>query len=206
MSATDDRTGWPALVRDRLIEGARAHERMAAERAEVVAEVAARIVASIAAGGTVLICGNGGSAAESQHIAAEFTGRFLVNRRPLPALALTTDTSALTAIGNDYGFDLVFARQVEALGRRGDVLIGISTSGASANVIAAVEAARARGIVTVAVTGGDGGALGRLADVHVNVPLASTPRVQEVQLSVLHVICELVEQACIASEEKGGRG
>ena len=203
MSATDDRTGWPALVRDRLIEGARAHERMAAERAGVVAEVAARIVASISAGGTVLICGNGGSAAESQHIAAEFTGRFLVNRRPLPALALTTDTSALTAIGNDYGFDLVFARQVEAIGRRGDVLIGISTSGASANVIAAVEAARARGIVTVAVTGGDGGALGRLADVHVNVPLASTPRVQEVQLSVLHVICELVEQACIASEEKG---
>jgi len=193
-------------VRDRLIEGARAHERMAAERAGVVAEVAARIVASISAGGTVLICGNGGSAAESQHIAAEFTGRFLVNRRPLPALALTTDTSALTAIGNDYGFDLVFARQVEAIGRRGDVLIGISTSGASANVIAAVEAARARGIVTVAVTGGDGGALGRLADVHVNVPLASTPRVQEVQLSVLHVICELVEQACIASEEKGGRG
>ncbi|MBL8139697.1 MAG: SIS domain-containing protein [Acidobacteria bacterium] len=179
---------------------------MAAERAGVVAEVAARIVASISAGGTVLICGNGGSAAESQHIAAEFTGRFLVNRRPLPALALTTDTSALTAIGNDYGFDLVFARQVEAIGRRGDVLIGISTSGASANVIAAVEAARARGIVTVAVTGGDGGALGRLADVHVNVPLASTPRVQEVQLSVLHVICELVEQACIASEEKGGRG
>ena len=206
MSATDDRTGWPALVRDRLIEGARAHERMAAERAGVVAEVAARIVASISAGGTVLICGNGGSAAESQHIAAEFTGRFLVNRRPLPALALTTDTSALTAIGNDYGFDLVFARQVEALGRRGDVLIGISTSGASANVVAAVEVARARGIVTVAVTGGDGGALGRLADVHVNVPLASTPRVQEVQLSVLHVICELVEQACIASEEKGGRG
>ncbi len=206
MSATDDRTGWPALVRDRLIEGARAHERMAAERAGVVAEVAARIVASISAGGTVLICGNGGSAAESQHIAAEFTGRFLVNRRPLPALALTTDTSALTAIGNDYGFDLVFARQVEAIGRRGDVLIGISTSGASANVVAAVEVARARGIVTVAVTGGDGGALGRLADVHVNVPLASTPRVQEVQLSVLHVICELVEQACIASEEKGGRG
>ena len=193
-------------MRDRLIEGARAHERMAAECAGVVAEVAARIVASISAGGTVLICGNGGSAAESQHIAAEFTGRFLVNRRPLPALALTTDTSALTAIGNDYGFDLVFARQVEALGRRGDVLIGISTSGASANVVAAVEVARARGIVTVAVTGGDGGALGRLADVHVNVPLASTPRVQEVQLSVLHVICELVEQACIASEEKGGRG
>ena len=188
------------------MDGARAHERMAAERAGVVAEVAARIVASISAGGTVLICGNGGSAAESQHIAAEFTGRFLVNRRPLPALALTTDTSALTAIGNDYGFDLVFARQVEALGRRGDVLIGISTSGASANVVAAVEVARARGIVTVAVTGGDGGALGRLADVHVNVPLASTPRVQEVQLSVLHVICELVEQACIASEEKGGRG
>lgn len=206
MSATHDVTGWPALVRDRLMDGARAHERMAAERAEVVAEVAARIVASIAAGGTVLICGNGGSAAESQHIAAEFTGRFLVNRRPLPALALTTDTSALTAIGNDYGFDLVFARQVEAIGRRGDVLIGISTSGASANVIAAVEVARALGIVTVAVTGGDGGVLGRLADVHVNVPLASTPRVQEVQLSVLHVICELVEQACIASEEKGGRG
>lgn len=200
--ALDTRTA-ATHVRHRLRESARAHDAMADAGADAVAEAAARIVAAVAAGGTVLVCGNGGSAAEAQHVAAELTGRFLRDRRALPALALTTDTSALTAIANDVGFERVFARQIDAVGRRGDVLLAISTSGRSPNMIAAVEAARARGIACITLTGGDGGALARLADVDVRVPLASTPRVQEVQLSVLHVICELVEQACAASEEIG---
>ncbi len=193
-----------ATVRDRLHEAARAHEQMAAEGTAAVVAAVACISGAVAAGRKVLVCGNGGSAAEAQHFAAELTGRFLLDRRGLPGLALTTDTSALTAIANDAGFARVFARQVEALGQPGDVLVAISTSGESPNVLAAVETARTRGMVSIALTGRDGGALGRLADVHVNVPDASTARVQEVQLSVLHVICELVEQACATSEESSG--
>jgi D-sedoheptulose 7-phosphate isomerase len=153
------------------------------------------VAAAVAGGKRVLVFGNGGSAAEAQHFAAELAGRFERERRALPALALTTDTSILTAIGNDYGFDRVFARQVEALGQAGDVAMAISTSGASPNVIAAVRAARERGLVTIGLTGRDGGALGREVDVHVNVPHDSTARVQEAQLAVLHVICHLVEDA-----------
>ena len=204
MSAPHDDASAMALVRDRLSEAARAHEGMAAAGTAAIVEAAARVTAAVAAGHKVLVCGNGGSAAEAQHFAAELTGRFQLERRALPALALTTDSSALTAIANDAGFERVFARQVEALGQAGDVLVAISTSGESANVLAAVVAARARGLVSVALTGRDGGALGRLADVHVNVAHATTARVQEVQLSVLHVICELVEQACAASEESSG--
>jgi D-sedoheptulose 7-phosphate isomerase len=199
-----DRASASALVRSRLLETARLHELVAAADPAAIVETAARLVAAIVAGHKVLVCGNGGSAAQAQHFAAELTGRFLFDRRPLPALALTTDTSALTAFGNDFGFARVFARQVDALGQPGDVLVAISTSGQSPNVVAAVEAARARGIASVAMTGCEGGVLGRLADVHVHVAHASTARVQEVQLSVLHVICELVEQACATSEESSG--
>jgi len=148
-------------------------------------------------GGKALVCGNGGSAADSQHFAAELVGRFARERRAWPALALTTDTSALTAIGNDLGFDRVFARQVEAHGRPGDVLVAMSTSGDSGNVLAAVEAARARGLVTVGLTGRDGGALGRAVDVHVNVPSPSAARTQEVHATILHVLCDLVEQGLV---------
>ena len=204
MSQPHDDAPALAWVRDRLHEAARAHEQMAAGGTAAIADAASCLSRAIVARHKVLVCGNGGSAAEAQHFAAELTGRFLFDRRALPALALTTDTSALTAIANDAGFAQVFARQIEALGLPGDVLVAISTSGASPNVLAAVEAARRRGMVSVALTGGDGGALGRLADVHVNVPHTSTPRVQEVQLSVLHVICELVEQACATSEESSG--
>jgi phosphoheptose isomerase len=145
-------------------------------------------------GGTVLVFGNGGSAAEAQHFAAELVGRFERERRGLAAVALTTDTSALTAIGNDYGFARVFARQIEALGRPGDVALGISTSGASPNVVEGLRAARARGLATIGLTGRDGGEVGRVVDVHVNVPLASTARVQEVQLVLLHALADLVER------------
>lgn len=156
---------------------------------------AARIVGdAIERGGTVLVFGNGGSAAEAQHFAAELVGRFERERRGLAAVALTTDTSALTAIGNDYGFARVFARQIEALGRPGDVALGISTSGASPNVVEGLRAARARGLATIGLTGRDGGEVGRVADVHVNVPLPSTARVQEVQLVLLHALADLVER------------
>jgi D-sedoheptulose 7-phosphate isomerase len=155
----------------------------------------AAIRASHAAGGTVLLFGNGGSAADAQHMAAELVGRFARERRALAAIALATDTSVLTSIGNDYGFDRVFARQVEALGRPGDVAIGISTSGGSANVVKALEAARARGLRTIAITGRDGGSVGAAAEIHVNVPDGSTARVQEVHRTLIHVMCELVERA-----------
>lgn len=184
------------LIEDVFAESARLHERVLREHEGPGAILCAAdaVGDAFGRGNKVLVFGNGGSAADSQHFAAELVGRFGRERRALPAIALTTDTSALTAIGNDYGFDRVFARQVEALGRKGDVAIGISTSGASRNVVAALEAARAAGMTTIALTGRDGGEVGAAADVHVNVPSPATPRVQEVHRTILHVICELVEQ------------
>ncbi len=147
-----------------------------------------------AAGGKVLTFGNGGSAADAQHMAAELVCRFARERRALAAVALSADTSVLTSVGNDLGFARIFARQIEALGSPGDVAFGISTSGASANVVGALEAARARGLRTVALTGRDGGAAGAAAEIHINVPGTLTARVQEVHRTVIHVICELVER------------
>ena len=175
-----------------LKEAAAAHERMAASAGKVAA-VAEAIAASLKQGGSVLVFGNGGSAADAQHFAAELLGRYEQERRAWPAIALTTDTSALTAIGNDYGFDRVFARQLEALGRKGDVAIGISTSGNSPNVLRALETARDRGLITVALTG-KGGQAGSIASHHIAVQEERTARVQEVHATVLHVICELVER------------
>ena len=170
------------------------HER-AKQDPQPVVDAAAVIVSALARGGKLMLFGNGGSASDAQHVAAEFVGRFQRTRVALAAIALTTDTSVLTAVGNDDAFDRVFARQVEALGRPDDVALGISTSGASANVVLGLEAARARGLVTVALTGRDGGAVGRAAAIHVNVPSDVTARVQEVHRTLLHVICELVETA-----------
>jgi D-sedoheptulose 7-phosphate isomerase len=180
------------LVVRTLKETAAAHERMAADVSAIVA-AAAVIAAALKNGGSVLVFGNGGSAADAQHFAAELVGRYEQERRAWPAVALTTDTSALTAIGNDYGFDRVFARQIEALGRKGDVAIGISTSGKSANVLRALETAKDRGLVTIALTG-RGGEAGNIAAHHIAVHEARTARVQEVHATVLHVICELVEK------------
>jgi len=160
-----------------------------------VLEAAAAIIDAFQRGGTLLLFGNGGSASDAQHVAAEFVGRFQRERAAMAALALTTDTSVLTSIGNDYAFDRIFARQIEALGRTGDVALGISTSGASLNVVAALEAARALGLQTIALTGRDGGAVGRAAAIHVNVPSASTARVQEVHRTLLHMICDIVERS-----------
>jgi D-sedoheptulose 7-phosphate isomerase len=153
------------------------------------------LVERLRRGCKVLVCGNGGSAADAQHFAAELTGRYLKERRALAAIALTTDTSALTAIGNDYSYDYIFARQVEALGRPGDVLVGISTSGNSANVIAAVESARALGVRTVGILGRDGGRLANLVDDALIVPSQVTARIQEIHEMVFHFWCEALDEA-----------
>ena len=161
---------------------------------ELVARAAMQIVKSLRGGGKVLFCGNGGSAADAQHLAAEFTGRYLKERRPLPALALDANTSSLTAIGNDYGFDLVFARQLEALGKEGDVLVGISTSGNSPNVLRALEVAKSKSIYTVALAGLTGGAMKNLADCTICIPSDETPRIQECHILTGHLICEIAEE------------
>jgi D-sedoheptulose 7-phosphate isomerase len=144
-------------------------------------------------GNKLLLFGNGGSAADAQHIAAEFVNRYVIERPPLPALALTTDTSVLTSISNDVAFQEVFAKQIKALGREGDVAIGFTTSGTSVNVIKAFEVCREMGIKTVALTGNDGGIASRIADVSLIVPSSSTPRIQETHILIAHVLCEMVE-------------
>ena len=158
-------------------------------------QAAAAIRDCHAAGGKVLLFGNGGSAGDAQHMAAELVSRFARERRALAAISLASDTSVLTAIANDYTFDRVFVRQIEALGRRGDVAFGISTSGGSSNVVQGLETARALGLRTIALTGREGGAAGAAAEIHINVPDASTARVQEVHRTLIHVICELVERS-----------
>ncbi|MEW6706745.1 MAG: SIS domain-containing protein [Pseudomonadota bacterium] len=159
-----------------------------------VERVAAVLAAALQAGGKIMLCGNGGSAADSQHIAAELTGRFRKDRAPLAGVALTTDSSALTSIANDYDFAAVFERQVRGLGRPGDCLVGISTSGHSANVIQAVQAAKSAGIVTIGLLGRDGGALARQCDHAVVVPSSTTARIQEAHIFIGHLWCELIEQ------------
>ena len=175
-----------------LKDAAAAHERMAA-RAQVVVTAAGAIASALRQGRAVFTFGNGGSAADAQHFAAELVGRYERHRRAWPAIALTTDTSALTAVSNDYGFEHVFARQLEALGREGDIAMAISTSGASPNVLRGLEAAKERGLVTIALTG-RGGEAGKIATHHIAVQEERTSRVQEVHATVLHVICELVEK------------
>ena len=148
---------------------------------------------ALAAGRKVLVFGNGGSASDAQHLAAELVGRFVRERAALPAIALSADTAVLTSIANDYSYKQVFARQIEALGIAGDVALGISTSGESPNVSAALQVARDRGLKTIALTGRDGGSVGTAAEIHVNVPDQNTARVQEVHRTLLHVICEVIE-------------
>ena len=191
MSQTDERR---ARVERIFADAVAAHEAAVREGHDALLRVVEALLDAFGRGAKVLIFGNGGSAADAQHFAAELVGRFQRDRRGAPALALSTDTSIVTAVANDYGFERVFARQVEALGASGDVAIGISTSGRSPNVLAAFAAARTRGLTTVAFTGGDGGPLGREADIHVRVPHVVTARVQEVQRTQMHAICELVEE------------
>ena len=186
------------VVSRTLSAAIRLHEQ--AQTSSVGATVAATelMVAALRRGGKILVCGNGGSASDSQHFAAELVGRFERERRALASIALTTDTSILTAIGNDCGYDRVFARQVEAVGRAGDVLLGISTSGGSRNVLEAFGVAKSGGLATVALTGRDGGVVGAAADIHINVPSPSTARVQEVHRTLMHAMCELIERELYA--------
>jgi phosphoheptose isomerase len=184
-----------SLITDRLRQSAEVTEAMSARAPDIV-RAAAIITESFQRGGKLLLCGNGGSAADCQHVAAEFVNRLSKDRerRALPALALTTDTSYVTAYANDYGFEGVYARQVEAFGTVGDVLLAISTSGSSPNVLAAAAVARARGIAVIALVG-ETGRLAAAADVAIQVPSRDTLLIQQVHLAVEHLICELVERA-----------
>ena len=182
------------LVRDRIQGSIRVKEVLLSDAVfhATVVQAAMQIVKSLRDGGKLLCCGNGGSAADAQHLAAEFTGRYLKERRALPALALHANTSSLTAIGNDYGFDHVFARQLEALGKEGDVLLGISTSGNSRNVLRAMEVAKSKSIYTIALTG-SGGKMIDLADCAICIPSEETPRIQECHILTGHIMCEIAE-------------
>jgi D-sedoheptulose 7-phosphate isomerase len=182
-----------------------AHVKLQSKKAlsQPIADAAQALVTCLLNDGKVLICGNGGSAADSQHFAAELVNRFEVERPGLPAIALTTDSSVLTSIANDYDYTLIFSKQVRALGMAGDVLIAISTSGNSTNVMESITAAHDRGMVVIALTGRDGGAIGTLlnsADFHLCVPAQSTARIQEVHLLVLHCLCDLIDHLLLGGE------
>ncbi len=183
------------LARQTLLDAAALHTRIADVDLGPLVSAADLVVASLKAGGKLLVFGNGGSALDAQHVASELVNRFERSRVALAALALTTDTSVVTSIANDDAFERVFARQIEALGRQGDVAFGISSSGRSPNIVAGLQTARRRGLGTMALTGRDGGSVGTAADVHVNVPSTSAARVQEVHRTLLHVLCDLVERA-----------
>ena len=177
-----------------LHDGAQLRHHVAQEQAEQLIKASLMIAECIKRGGKLLLFGNGGSAADAQHIASEFVGRFLKERRALPAIALTTDTSALTAISNDYGYEQVFSRQIEALGQHGDIAIAISTSGNSPSVIKAIETCRQKGIFTFGFTGGNGGMLAQTADLPFIVPSFITARIQEMHLTMGHLFCEFIDE------------
>jgi D-sedoheptulose 7-phosphate isomerase len=182
------------LIEHFVAESIRVKSEFFQTNAALIAETAGKIAQALGEGRKVLLFGNGGSAADAQHIAAEFVGRFLPDRKPLPAIALTTDTSALTSLANDYGYNAVFSRQVQAFGNVGDVAIGISTSGNSPNVIEAIDAARARGMLTVGFTGQDGGKMVDRTDILFRIPSRMTPRIQETHITLGHVLCELIDR------------
>lgn len=170
------------------------------ELLQQIEDVTSTIIDKIKEGGSVYFCGNGGSAADAQHLAAELSGRFYFDREPLAAEALHCNTSFMTAVGNDYSFDVVYSRLIKGLGKTGDVLIGLSTSGNSKNIILAMEQAKAKGILTIALTGSKGGELLNIADFIVRVPSDDTPRIQEMHMLLGHIICELIESKLFVSK------
>ena len=202
-----EKTDLSQRVIESIKESISAKERLlgSAETVAMIARVSEVLIESLRAGHKLLLFGNGGSAADAQHIAAEFVGRFAFDRPALPALALSVNTSVVTAIGNDYGFDQVFSRQIEALGHRGDVAIGISTSGNSPNVLQGLITARKLGLHTVAFTGGSGGKLMGAADHYICAPSKETPRIQECHILIGHVISQLVEQAIFHEQSSVSR-
>lgn len=189
-----DQVALASVVRDRITASVAVKQALADDPGHAVT-IAAELIGTFRRGGKLLLFGNGGSAADAQHIAAEFVGRFYMDRRALPALALNVNPSVMTALGNDFGFDEVFARQVEALGRSGDLAIGLSTSGNSENVVRGLRAARAAGMLTVGMTGANPGRVGEASDLCATVPSADTPRIQEAHILLGHVWSEIVEEA-----------
>lgn len=196
MTAAHEPVRLVQLIRNVLIDGCRVRSDL---DVAAIARAAELLRDAVLAGKKVLLCGNGGSAADAQHIAAELVGRFVLERRPLAAIALTTDTSALTAIANDYGYEHVFARQVDALGAPGDVLIAITTSGTSKNVVAAAAVARQRGMKVIGLTGGKGAAFVAACDAGVAVPSTVTARIQECHITIGHLLCEVIDEAFAAA-------
>ncbi|MEI6914323.1 MAG: D-sedoheptulose 7-phosphate isomerase [Armatimonadota bacterium] len=190
--------GMAEIVRDRFADSIAVKQKAAQTLSVEIAQAVAEIVCSLRDGNKLLLCGNGGSAADAQHIAAEFVGRFILERAPVPAIALNTNSSTITAIGNDYSYDEVFSRQVKAFAKDGDVFIGISTSGNSECVIQAAQVAREYGAFTISLTGEHGGRLSECVDLALRVPSSVTARIQETHITIGHIICELVESELFA--------
>jgi D-sedoheptulose 7-phosphate isomerase len=182
-------------IKDLFLQSIQVKEELLRTGIDRIIEITELIIDCLKKNGKVILFGNGGSASDSQHIAAELVGRFKKDRAAMSAIALTTNTSVLTSLANDYGYEVVFAKQIEALGQKNDVAIGISTSGKAKNVACAIKQAKKMGIKTIALTGGDGGELAKLADISLLVPSAVTARIQEAHITIGHIICELVEQA-----------
>ena len=182
-----------AMIARHVAAGARLREQFFSEQAERLVLAARCTAVALARGNKILLCGNGGSAGDAQHLAGEFVNRFLIDRPPLAAVALTTDSSVLTAIGNDFGFDLIFEKQVRALGQAGDIFVGISTSGNSRNVLAALRCARERSMFTIGLTGQGGGNMAEWCDVLLAVPHTHTPLIQEIHITAGHLWCSLVD-------------
>src|SRR5688572_1036833 len=182
------------LIEHFVNESVRVKSEFFQKNATLIAETAEKMAQALREGRKVLLFGNGGSAADAQHIAAEFVGRFIPDRVPVPALSLATDSSALTALGNDYGYESVFSRQIQALGNVGDIAIGISTSGNSPNVLKAIDVARSKSLLTIGFTGEDGGKMNSRTDILFRVPSRMTPRIQETHITLGHVLCELIDR------------
>jgi len=186
-------------IKDIFLESIRVKEQLLHNNIGQIIEIAQIVIDSLKKNGKLILFGNGGSASDSQHIAAELIGRFKKDRNALAAIALTTNTSILTSLANDYGYDIIFAKQIEALGQKNDVVMAISTSGKAKNVIAGVKQAKKMGLKTIALTGGDGGEIAKLADVTLLVPSNITARIQEAHITIGHIICELIEQTLCQS-------
>ncbi|HUX95225.1 MAG TPA: D-sedoheptulose 7-phosphate isomerase [Bacteroidales bacterium] len=184
------------IIRNQILSSISTAEKLAGseELLSVIGLVATSIIDSLKNNGKVIIAGNGGSAADSQHIAAEFVNRFYFDREGLPAIAITTDTSVITAIGNDYSFDRIFARQISSIGRKGDVFLALSTSGNSVNILEAIKESHKNGIMSIGFTGSAGGKMNDLCDIIIRVPSDETPRIQEMHILIAHIVCSIVEE------------
>jgi len=188
-------------IKDILLESIQVKEEILRNQIDAILQIAVLMIDCLKKGGKVIVFGNGGSASDSQHIAAELVGRFKRDRSALAGIALTTNTSIITSLANDYGYDVIFSRQVEALGKKNDVVLGISTSGKAKSVALGIKQAKKMGIKTVALSGGDGGEIIKLADVSLVVPSKVTARIQEAHITIAHIICEMIEQE-LCQEQK----